>query len=62
MLDGKILIVLLIDYVILYSGCTYDNLIFELIGGLMLLVIAIITVIPIEKKQGGGKNDREITY
>lgn len=53
MTSNFIVAVLFTDYVFLYLGCTFDNMAFRLIGGICLLLLAIVTVLPERKKEKG---------
>ena len=56
MLDGRTMIILLMDYVFLYGGCIFDIEAMRLAGGTCLLAMAVIAVFPKRKRQEeGGK-------
>lgn len=56
MSGSKVLVVLFIDYVFLYTGCTFDNAPLRITGGICLLALALITVLPMKRKhKEGGK-------
>ncbi|MFR9144189.1 MAG: hypothetical protein ACLVJQ_05485, partial [Lentihominibacter sp.] len=59
MSGSKVLIVLFIDFVFLYTGCTFDSGLMKMIGGICLLLLAFATVLPIKgKNKEGGKRWR----
>lgn len=55
MLEVKVVIVLLVDYVFLYGGCVLNNDTIRVIGGCCLLGLALIAVFPKRKRQQEGE-------
>lgn len=47
--NGKILAVIILDYIFLYTGCNFDNRLLKLTGTVCLLALAIATVLPGKK-------------
>ena len=54
MLDGKAVMILIVDYVFLYGGCVFNSNVLRLIGGCCLLGLALIAVFPKRKRQQEG--------